>query len=226
MYRTVAWLPSNNGKAGFLVWAAVEHHANIPKIPAKNPHKAFNSKSRCSEMYVRFLELGEFGGETRDLAHVAQDVLSLFGIFAEIRDLPRFSQKSLDVLLSLWTSVRICQPALSSTKHNRHSIYCLERSVMHPNRINTLTWAASILLAMACFEPVMASNLRAAFSTFPVRTSKPWDTCCAFCMATGLAPWPLRTTHRLNTLNTHTKTRLNFHANSFLKKTNLQMVLN
>jgi hypothetical protein len=33
--------------------------------------------------------------------------------------------------------------------------------------------------------------LRAAFSTFAVSTSRPWDTCWAFCMATGEVPCPL-----------------------------------
>lgn len=37
------------------MWEAMEHHANIPKIRAKNPHKAFNSKSRCWRCTYAFL---------------------------------------------------------------------------------------------------------------------------------------------------------------------------
>lgn len=47
---------------------------------------------------------------------------------------------------------------------------------------------------MACLELVIASSLRAAFPTLPVSRSSPWETCCAFCIAVGDAPWPLRWT--------------------------------
>lgn len=36
------------------MWEAMEHYTNIPKIRAKNPHKAFNSKSRCWRCNVTY----------------------------------------------------------------------------------------------------------------------------------------------------------------------------
>lgn len=76
------------------------------------------------------------------------------------------------------------------------------------NRGWRLTCAASILLAMTCLELVMASSLRAAFSTLPVSKSSPWETCCAFCMAAGDAPWPLGWTEKTHGCLKHTHTSL------------------
>lgn len=66
-------------------------------------------KEKCS---ILSAQLHQPGGEACDLADGAQDVVPLFGVFAQIGDAFGLCQQRSDVLLPLGTTVRICQPGL------------------------------------------------------------------------------------------------------------------
>lgn len=57
-------------------------------------------------------ELHQSGGQACDLADGAQDVVPLFGVFAQVGDAFGLGQQRSDDLLPLGTAVRICQPGL------------------------------------------------------------------------------------------------------------------
>lgn len=64
------------------------------------------------EWCVLSAQLHQPGGEACDLADGAQDVVSLLGVFAQIGNAFGLCQQRSDVLFSLGTTVRICQPSL------------------------------------------------------------------------------------------------------------------
>lgn len=65
---------------------------------------------------VLFAQLHKPGGEACDLADGAQDVVPLFGVFAQISDAFGLCKQRSDVLLSLRTPVGIGQPGLLNTE--------------------------------------------------------------------------------------------------------------
>lgn len=70
---------------------------------------------RRNKLGVLSAELHQPGGEACDLANGAQDVVPLFGVFAQVGDALGLGQQRSDVLLPLGTAVRICQPSLENT---------------------------------------------------------------------------------------------------------------
>lgn len=99
-------------------------------------------------------ELRELGGESSHLSDRPQDVISLLGVFTHVSDLLGLSQEGSDVLLSLRTTVGVCEPVLQ-----RHRVSGQHKTI-GPTPWNTnyccLMLLCAILLDL-CFTFILSS---------------------------------------------------------------------
>lgn len=64
-------------------------------------------------------EIRQLSSHRSDLSDRSQDVLFFFGVLTHVCNLLGLSEQALDVLFSLWASMRICQPVLPGEKKER-----------------------------------------------------------------------------------------------------------
>lgn len=72
---------------------------------------------QCSDLLPS--EIRQLSSHGSDLSDRSQDVLSFFGVLTHVCNLLGLSEQGLDVLFSLWVSMRICQPVLRGEKKER-----------------------------------------------------------------------------------------------------------
>lgn len=88
------------------------------KEKKKNP----SIKLTLTVIYLLSSEIREFGSHRSDLSNRPQNVISFFGILTHVCNLFGLSEQSPDVLLSLWTSIRVREPVLDQDTFRNPSL--------------------------------------------------------------------------------------------------------